>query len=141
MLILTLTLTSCGLFQREKQIKISTVPAEKPSLILPSVEEMNLAEIKWMVVTEANFSTVVQYLNDSKMDVVIFGLTDEGYESLSQNTSDIMQLVQQQQSIIAAYKLYYESAEGIIDAFNQSLTNDIERINAQETSKWRLFGK
>lgn len=93
--------------------------------------------MEWIVVTVENIDEVKLYLEDNNFDVVIFGLTDEGYESLSKNTSDIMQLVQQQQAIIAAYKKYYENVNNSIDKTNQSIKSDQENINnLQDNRSW-----
>ena len=48
-------------------------------------------------------------LEKKKFDIVLFGLTDRGYEDLSVNIAKIKQMVIQQKSVIAAYKKYYES--------------------------------
>lgn len=97
-----------------------------------------------MIVTADNFSTVAAYLDDNGFDIVIFGLTDRGYESLSMNTSDIMQLIQQQQAIINAYRSYYEDVNTRIDSVNESIEADREAITTtQDDLKWwqKLFKK
>jgi len=43
-----------------------------------------------------------------------------GYENLSLNNSEILKLLSQQQSIIAAYKSYYEGVQTNIDNHNDN---------------------
>ncbi|SVC86403.1 uncharacterized protein METZ01_LOCUS339257, partial [marine metagenome] len=41
---------------------------------------------------EENVEEVWQRLSDENKDIVLFGLTDDGYEALAINLSDIMKL-------------------------------------------------
>ena len=54
---------------------------------------------------------VFKELESSGQDIVLFALKGDDWESLTLNLADIMKLVQQQKSIIAAYKNYYEDDE------------------------------
>ncbi len=40
-----------------KQIEVSTKPVAKPTLTLPSVDELNMREVKWVVINEDNIET------------------------------------------------------------------------------------
>lgn len=97
------------------KIEVSAKPVEKPTLTLPNVDEVNLRKLDWVLLTEDNFYAKVEEIKQSGQPVVFFALTDEGYEFLSLNLSDIRALVQQQQAIIAAYKSYYDEAEKTMD--------------------------
>jgi hypothetical protein len=113
-----LFLSGCSLFPSQapiKQIEISTKPVERPKLVVPSADELNLREIDWVVLTEENFEEKVKEISDLGRPVVFFALTDKGYENLGLNFSDLRAYVQQQQAIIAAYKKYYVEAEKSLD--------------------------
>jgi hypothetical protein len=84
-------------------------------LVLPNADELNLRDVEWIVLTEENFSAKMDELNKSGRPIVFFALTDKGYENLGLNFSDLRAYVQQQQAIIAAYKMYYDSAEEALD--------------------------
>jgi hypothetical protein len=113
------TLGGCSLLpwssEPPRVIEVSAKPVEKPVLVLPNADELNLREIEWIVLTEENFDDKVEYIKKSGRPVVFFALTDKGYENLGLNFSDLRAYVQQQQAIIAGYKSYYDKAEQTMD--------------------------
>lgn len=94
-----------------EQIEISTKPISKPNLVLPSVDELNMRKVEWIVLNEDNVDQVITDMKNSGKPFGVYALTGDGYANLGLNFSDIRALVQQQQQIIAAYKGYYEEAE------------------------------
>jgi hypothetical protein len=102
-------LTGCT--STPRQIEISAKPITKPQLVLPPADELRLKDLTWVVINEENAQEVWDKLKKDKKDPVLIGLTDDGYEILAMNISDIMKLLQQQKAIIAAYKAYYEELE------------------------------
>ena len=66
-----------------------------------------------------------------KKDPALIGLTDDGYEKLSLNMSDIMRLLAQQKSIIAAYQNYYEDSEKALDEANKEIENAQVEVEAE----------
>lgn len=87
---------------------VDSNPIERPRLIVPSVDRFDSRTVKWIVITPENVDQVFADLQDSGSSIVLFALTDTGYENISLNIADIAKLVKQQQSIIAAYRQYYE---------------------------------
>ena len=138
-LLLTVLLFMEGCASKPQQINISAKPIEKPTLIVPQAEVLKLKELEWIVITEDNVAEVWQRLTEKKVDVVLFGITDEGYEVMARNMSDIMAHIEQQKAIIAAYKNYYEESEQAIDQANENqnaINNEIDKVNTQnEDSK------
>ena len=96
-------------------IEISAKPVEKPTLTLPSVDELNMREVKWVVINEDNVDEVIAKLKTQEGAFAVYALTGEGYGNLGLNFSDIRAMVQQQQAIIAAYENYYTQAEQALD--------------------------
>tara|TARA_B110000503_G_C7044953_1_gene369829 strand:+ start:553 stop:873 length:321 start_codon:yes stop_codon:yes gene_type:complete len=92
-------------------IEITTKPIDKPELILPNASELNMREVKWVLITPDNYQKVFEELGNSGRPVVLFGLTDKGYENLGLNLSDLRAYIQQQKAIMAAYEAYYKSAD------------------------------
>ena len=126
-----------------KELNITTKPIEKPALVLPNVDQLNLTEVEWFVINEEYVYIIWQRLSDEKKDIVLFGLTDDGYEQLAVNLSDIMTLIQQQKAIIGAYKNYYESANEAIDeanSQNDEVNKKVKDINEDKNQKkwWQL---
>lgn len=118
-----------------RQIEISAKPIDKPQLILPPVNELRLKETSWIIITEENAEEVFAELLKDKKDPVLIGLTDEGYETLALNLSDIMALLQQQKAIIAAYQNYYENAEQALEDANSQIEGAQAEVDAQQTIK------
>lgn len=111
---LALTLIS-GCTSLPQKLEVSATPIEKPQLVLPKADLVTMREVKWIVLTPDNWEQALVELKKSGRPIVIFGLTDQGYEDLGLNFSDIRALVQQQQAIIAAYEGYYQQAEQAMD--------------------------
>jgi hypothetical protein len=105
-----------------------------------------MKDVKWIVVTPDNWEAAVIELKKTGRPVVLFGLTDQGYEDLGLNFSDIRALVQQQQTIIAAYEGYYNASEQALDKANNSINNVNSQVDAVNSttpksplSKWNPF--
>ncbi|MBO01863.1 MAG: hypothetical protein CMG35_04415 [Candidatus Marinimicrobia bacterium] len=91
-----------------------------------------MKEVKWIIVTEDNLEEVIADLKASGQPLAIFGLSGQGYENLSTNFSAIRALVQQQQTIIAAYKQYYEKSSEALDSANKRIESTQDEINEQQ---------
>ena len=132
-LILTTLLTSLLLAgcASTKQIEISASPIAKPPLTLPKTNKVKMRNVKWKIVTKNNVDQVMADLAKQGDNVVLFSLTDKGYEALSLNTADLRKLIMEQQAIIAAYKQYYEDSQSALDQAN----NEINSVNKQVQSK------
>jgi hypothetical protein len=102
-------------------------------LDLPPVDVLKLDDVNWIIVTEENIQSVWADLEKKKYSVVIFGLTDKGYEDLSVNVAKLKKLVQQQKAVIAAYKSYYENQSKAID--KQQKDVDDKKAEAEKQAK------
>lgn len=87
-----------------------TKPVEKAPLETPKVDRVQLDRVDWIIITEDNYLEVFERLRKRGKTVVLFALTDKGYENLSVNMAKIKKLVQQQRVIIIAYKKYYKNS-------------------------------
>ena len=97
-----------------------SAPVDKPNLILPDSTVLALRDVDFLVVTEDNVADVIAALKASNSNIALFALTDKGYENLSLNNADVLELLSQQRSIIAAYKLYYEGINISVDDYNDN---------------------
>ena len=111
-------------------IKVLSVPVEEVPLSPPAVRKLELQDINWFIVTPENIDEVFAKLKDQRKDVVLFGLTDDGYKAISLNLGQIRELIAQQQAIIEAYKEYYKETQKRIgkqkDDYNEKLTQPID---------------
>jgi len=109
-------LSGCASFMPEVT-KYSTEPVERPLLVLPESEIINMKDVDYIVVTRENVEEVWAELEASGKSIVLFALTHEGYENLALNNADIIRYLSEQKAVIIAYKEYYEKADkAIVDA-------------------------
>ena len=92
-------------------IEVTSKPIDKPTLSLPQSDELRLRKIEWQIVTPDNVDQIFEEVERTGRPVTLFSLTDNGYENLGLNLSDLRAYIQQQQTIIAAYKNYYKQAD------------------------------
>jgi hypothetical protein len=109
------TLAGCAKAPATELLTISTTPVDRPSLTLPSADEVRTRPVEWIVVTPENFDAKMAELANRGEPSAIFGLSGTGYENLSLNTADLRTLVEQQQRIILAYERYYQRSERALD--------------------------
>ena len=93
-----------------QQIQVTSKPIDKPELVLPNVDQVNMRRIEWVIINEENMDEKIAELTAGGAPLAIFALTAQGYENLGLNFSDIRALVQQQQQIILAYDNYYKAS-------------------------------
>lgn len=123
-----------GCTSTPRQIEISAKPIDKPNLILPPAQQLNLKDVEWVIINKENAEEVFAQLLEDKKDPVLIGLTDEGYEILSLNYSDIMAYIQQQNAIIKAYRNYYEESEQALEDANSQIEGAKAEVEAQNSA-------
>jgi DNA-binding PadR family transcriptional regulator len=118
-----------------QRIEVSAKPIEKPELVLPNPEQINMKEVNWILLTPENFEEKVAELSKNGRPIVFFALTDKGYENLSLNFNDIRSYIQQQKAIVAAYENYYKNANEALDAANSEIDGAKAQVDAQQQEK------
>lgn len=102
---------SFGLFgDRVKPIEIQTKAVERTRLNLPDPAPLKNNPVEWVLITPANAEQVFAQLKEKNVDLVLFGLTDDGYESLSVTIAELRNYIAAQRQIIIKYREYYEPA-------------------------------
>ena len=91
-----------------KPVEIQTKVIERTPLNLSDPAPVRGRELEWIVVTPDNVEEAWQRLRDKNVDLVLFAITDEGYEALASNMSEIRNYMAQQRTIIIKYREYYE---------------------------------
>jgi len=89
-------------------VEIQKRAVERTPLNLPDPAPPRARELEWIIVTPDNASAVWQRLRDANTDVVVFALTDDGYETLSLTIAELRNFIAQQRAIILKYREYYE---------------------------------
>lgn len=117
-IILTAILSGCA---HTDPITITTVPLERIPLVVPTVDPYSNRNVEWIVVTPENAKQVFEDLKKHGKAVVLFALTDKGYENLALNVGDQIKITKQMQAVIDAYKKYYLEVEKRDETHNQKL--------------------
>jgi hypothetical protein len=107
-----LGITGCA---TTKTVKVLSEPVNSVALNPPNIRDLELQGVRWFIVTPENIDEVFKELEEQNKDVVLFGITDDGYKGLALNLAQIRELLLQQQAIIKAYKEYYEETEQRIE--------------------------
>lgn len=100
-------------FGREevKAVQIQTKAVERARLNLSDPTPLKPRELQWVIITPENAEEVWKKLQESNTDLVLIGLTDDGYESLAVTMAEIRNFIAEQRTIIIKYKEYYEPAK------------------------------
>ena len=91
-----------------KPIEVKMVQQEKVKLNVPEPQPLEPRKVQWFVITPENQEEIFAELEKKKYDLVLFGLTDDGYENLSMNMAEIRAYILKQRNVIKTYKEYYE---------------------------------
>jgi hypothetical protein len=98
-----------GLFGKKVEpIEVKTVAVERTPLNLREPAPLRPKPLEWVVITPENAEEVWKKLRENNTNLVIIGLTDDGYENLSITMAEIRNHIHYQNSIIQKYKEYYE---------------------------------
>jgi hypothetical protein len=84
---------------------------EKPELIVPELTPIKQYDFQWVVITKDNFQEAIKEIETKDQSIVLFAVTPQGYQNLSLNVAELRKFIIQQQSIIMAYKKYYENEQ------------------------------
>ena len=118
---LPLVLSGCGSFgwKGVEPIEIQKRAVERTPLNLPDPAPPRARELEWIIVTPENAQAVWQRLRDANTDVVVFALTDDGYETLALTMAELRNFIAQQRAIIIKYREYYEPKKADADPKTQ----------------------
>ena len=111
LILLTIPLISgCSLFNlgSVEPVTINKKAVERTRLDLTEPKVLQLKTPQWFIITPENSDEVWKKLKEDGADLVLFALTDDGYEELAVNIAELRSLIAQQRSIIIKYKEYYE---------------------------------
>jgi predicted GTPase len=64
--------------------------------------------MEWFVITPENIDQVWARMKEKGVDLVVFALTDDGYQELAMTMAEVRNHIASQRAIIVKYKEYYE---------------------------------
>lgn len=109
-------LSGCAVFSlfggnRVDPIDIQYTAVDRIPLNLSDPAPLRLKTPQWIVITPENADNVWEELKNKNTNLVLFAVTDQGYENLSLNMVEIRNFINMQRQIIIKYKEYYEPKE------------------------------
>lgn len=110
---LPLFVSGCASFGWQSDVRpveIQKRAVERTPLKLADPAPVQARELEWIIITPENAEATWQRLRDSNTDVVLFALTDDGYEMLALTMAELRNFVAQQRAILRRYRDYYEPA-------------------------------
>ena len=69
---------------------------------------LQLENLKWIIITSENAEEVFKRLEESGIDPVLWGLTDQDFELLAKNFAQIRNQLKITNDLLDKYKEYYE---------------------------------
>jgi hypothetical protein len=120
-----------------QKIEISARPIERPELVLPKADGLDMREADWIIITPENYEEVISKLTAERKSVALFALTDKGYQALALNINDLRTHIQQLNAIIVAYEGYYADSNSALDAANEEINNVNKQIDGSEQPQER----
>jgi hypothetical protein len=108
----SLLLSGCASFSlfgdRVKPVQIETKAVERTRLDIPMPSPLSPKPVEWILITPQNADEVWAKLKEKNIDLVLFGLTDDGYEELAMTMAELRNFIATKRQIIIKYKEYYE---------------------------------
>ena len=106
LILTTFLLSSCS---SVKQLEIFKTEVPRAKLDLPDPETPKIQDLNWIIITSENADEVFAKLKEKNIDPVLFGLTDDDYETLAVNFAQIRAYMIRQKLTLDQYREYYES--------------------------------
>ena len=106
LILTTFLLSSCS---SVKQLEVFKTEVPRAKLDLPDPETPKVQDLNWIIITSENADEVFAKLKEKNIDPVLFGLTDDDYETLAVNFAQIRAYMIKQKLTLDQYRKYYES--------------------------------
>jgi hypothetical protein len=91
-----------------KPVEVQKKAVERTPLNLADPQPLKPSSPNWIIITPANAEQVWAELKKKNADLVLFALTDDGYEELAVDMAQIRTFIAQQREVIVKYREYYE---------------------------------
>ena len=106
LILTTFLISSCS---SVKQLEVFKTEVPRTKLDLPDPETPRIQDLNWIIITSENADEVFAKLKEQNIDPVLFGLTDDDYETLAVNFAQIRAYMIKQKMTLQQYREYYES--------------------------------
>ena len=110
LILTTFLISSCS---SVKQLEVFKTEVPRTKLDLPDPETPRIQDLNWIIITSENADEVFAKLKEQNIDPVLFGLTDDDYETLAVNFAQIRAYMIKQKLTLDQYREYYEAEKSI----------------------------
>ena len=90
----------------------AVVTVEKPTLMLPNVDQVQLGDVEWHIINknaktgaDDHIDTTFRTANSD----TLFAITPKDYEDMAINQANLVKIIRQYQAQLGAYKKYYDA--------------------------------
>jgi hypothetical protein len=90
----------------------AVVTVERPTLVLPSVDQVKLNDVEWHVVNKTAKPGSEDHIDTAfgkAHSESLFAISPRDYEDMAINQANLVKVIRQYQAQINAYKQYYDS--------------------------------
>jgi hypothetical protein len=90
----------------------AVVTVERPTLVLPSVDNIHLNDIEWHVVNKnakPGADDSIDKAFGTAHSESLFAINPRDYEDLAVNQANLVKVIRQYQAQVSAYKSYYDA--------------------------------
>lgn len=106
-------LSGCASFslfggKRVQPVEIQAVAVERTPLNLRDPAPLEPRSPQWIIVTPENVDKIWADLQAKNANLVLFAITDRGYEELAVTMVEIRNFINTQRQLIIKYREYYE---------------------------------
>ena len=100
-----LFLAACG---NQQRVVTAPVIHERAPFTTPTLVPARQLPFEWSVITRENAQNKLRELEARSGSATVFALSPQGYQNLSLNIAELRRYIEQQNSVIAAMREYYE---------------------------------
>jgi len=104
----------------------AVVTVERPTLVLPSVDQVKLNDVEWHVVNKAAKPGSEDHIDTAfgkAHSESLFAISPRDYEDMAINQANLVKVIRQYQAQINAYKQYYDSQASTSGTTKSGSTN------------------
>lgn len=87
------------------------VIVDKTPLVVPTLEPAKQFNFRWYVINPANQQTKFTEVMTAAGQATLFGVTPDDYQNLNESIAELRRYIHQQDSVIEAYKSYYDAQQ------------------------------
>ena len=105
------TLTALLMGCQTMQPTTAVVTVEKPTLLLPNVDQVKLNDVEWHIINKNAKSGAEDHIDTTFRTAhsdTLFAITPKDYEDMAINQANLVKVIRQYQSQLSAYKKYYD---------------------------------